>query len=934
MKPTVLALSLLSIAPLAAADSPYFDQELPGAKAKLFAKDTVSVTGRYEYGIAFSKDLDEMYFSGQQDGKPAAIYSSKLVDGAWQPIKQEAFTKGQKAGEMQPFFSPDGKQLFFTAYNADFTDTKFWTVGRVADGWGAAKKLASPINDSEVFYSTLAGNGDLFFTNIIDSSVYHAPLVDGEYPKVDKAGIELGIHGFISPQQDYLLVDAKAAGGERKDSDIYVYFKQPDGGWSKPVSLGSEVNSTHSETVPSVTPDGKYLFFSRYDEEGGISNFYWISSEVIDEVRPAPRLTGPYLGQKPPGKTPEVFAPGIVSTQLRDYSGFFSPDMSEFYFTRKARDENKWSLISYKNQNGNWQKQSTEPRVGRPIFSPDGNTMHLGKQFKTRTADGWSEIKSLGAPYEDIRIMRLMSSAKGTYVLDEATRDGSGPIRYSRVVDGKRQAPQPFGPEINAGKWNAHPFIAPDESYMIWDGERTSGYGDNDLYVSFRQPDGSWGEGINMGDKINTEVAEGGAIVTPDGKYLFFNRTGDDGNGDIYWVDTKVVEELRYRDANNLSATATPLEAKIRHWNMPDIKRNFWHIPLLAKPWLDTKPTDKNDGIAVGELGVDAGHSEAILALTEEVADKQHDKLDSLLIAHKGKLLFESYYARGRIDLPHPQSSVTKAYTTLALGRAMELGYLTLADLDKPIVSFLKGLDRSKLGEGADKITLQSALDMNSGLQISDEDDGKYDANPEKYSGVGLVQAFLEDTAPITDDSRRFEYLGANPIMVMQVIESLVPGSAESFVRTEVFGKLGITNYSWRNDASGLARGETGSSLTSRDMLKLGILVMNDGQFNGEQLLSQEFVQRLKQHNLSLTDQQSQDFYSGANLSNPGYTNYWWPFDMTVGDKTYSVTSAQGAGGVAILVIDQLELVIVVTGHTRESFLQMAAEKILPAFGG
>nr|WP_010130513.1 PD40 domain-containing protein [Microbulbifer agarilyticus] len=285
MKPTVLALSLLSLTPLAAADSPYFDQELPGAKAKLFAKDTVSVTGRYEYGIAFSKDLDEMYFSGQKDGKPAAIYSSKLVDGTWQPIKQEAFTKGKKAGEMQPFFSPDGKQLFFTAYNADFTDTKFWTVERVADGWGAAKKLASPVNDSEVFYSTLAGNGDLFFTNIIESSVYHAPLVDGEYPKVDKAGIAFGIHGFISPQQDYLLVDAKAEGDGRKDSDIYVYFKQPDGGWSKPVSLGSEVNSTHSETVPSVTPDGKYLFFSRYDEEGGISNLYWISSEVIDEVR-------------------------------------------------------------------------------------------------------------------------------------------------------------------------------------------------------------------------------------------------------------------------------------------------------------------------------------------------------------------------------------------------------------------------------------------------------------------------------------------------------------------------------------------------------------------------------------------------------------------------------------------------------------------------
>jgi CubicO group peptidase (beta-lactamase class C family) len=643
-------------------------------------------------------------------------------------------------------------------------------------------------------------------------------------------------------------------------------------------------------------------------------------------------LTGPYLGQETPGLIPEVFAPGIVSTEHRDYSGFFSPDMQEFYFTRKNNEDGQWSLIKYSSEQGEWRQSSVTPRVGRPILSPDGKIMHLGTRFKTRVGDGWSETENLGAPYDDIQVMRLMSSANGTYVLDEAKSDGKGQLRYARIIDGKREAPTPFGPEVNAGRWNAHPYIAPDESYLIWDGERRSGYGDNDLYVSFRQPDGSWGEATNLGDKINTEAQEGGAVVTPDGKYLFFNRSSEAGNGDIYWVDAQLIEDLRYREANNLSPEATALEAEIKHWNMPAIKRNFWHIPLLGEAWVDTSPEDKNDGIAVGELGVDGGNKEMIMALVQEIADKQHNEVDSLLISKRGKLLFESYFSRGRINLSHPQSSTTKAYTVLALGRAIQLGYLSLADLDKPIVDFLEGLDSSKFVEGAETITLHDALNMNSGLQISDEHLAKYRENPERYNGIRQVQAYLEDSAPITKTNQQFNYLGANPIMIMQVLDAVVPGSAENFIRSEFFGKLGITNYSWLTDQSGLPKGETGASLTSRDMLKLGMTVINSGRWQGEQFLPEEFVNRFGQKHLRLTMEQSQAFYEGDKLSNPGYAYFWWPLDMTVGDKTYQTTSAQGAGGVTIIVIEELDLLLVVTGHSTEAFLQMIAEKILPAF--
>ncbi len=264
-------------------------------------------------------------------------------------------------------------------------------------------------------------------------------------------------------------------------------------------------------------------------------------------------IESPYLGQKPPGLTPEPFAPGIVTTEDWQVSGVFTPDLKEFYFIREVGDvkENKKiEFVVFEYKNNEWQESVISPRVGTPFIAPDGKTMHLGKRYMERTeAGGWSELQKLGSPFEEIQIMRLTASSTGTYVFDEVGMpDGDGVIRYSRLIDGKREEPRPFGKEINTGRMNAHPFIAPDESYLIWDGERETGYGDSDIYISFKQRDGSWGEAINLGDQVNTDGWEAVACVTPDGKYLFFNRntTPDNhDNSDIFWVDAQIIETLR-----------------------------------------------------------------------------------------------------------------------------------------------------------------------------------------------------------------------------------------------------------------------------------------------------------------------------------------------------------------------------------------------------
>ena len=257
-----------------------------------------------------------------------------------------------------------------------------------------------------------------------------------------------------------------------------------------------------------------------------------------------PIIETSYLGQKPPGLTPKVFAPGIVSTEHHEWGPGFSPNMKEFYFSRRNNKSGKDSHFVLKSENNRWHQSEVKPGVGASI-SPDGKTMFFKNQYMERTDEGWSEFKSLGPAFEDFDIMRLTTSSKGTYVFDEYPKEGNFVLRYSRLINGKRETPKLFSKEINTGKQNVHPFIAPDESYILWDSTRDNGYGGSDIYVSFQQEDGSWGVAINLGDKINTSASERGGYVTPDGKYLFFFAPDSTGKGDVFWVDAKIIETLR-----------------------------------------------------------------------------------------------------------------------------------------------------------------------------------------------------------------------------------------------------------------------------------------------------------------------------------------------------------------------------------------------------
>ena len=268
-----------------------------------------------------------------------------------------------------------------------------------------------------------------------------------------------------------------------------------------------------------------------------------------------PTIANPYLGQKPPGMLPIPFAPGLVSTEIYEYDGAFTPDMKAFYFIRRGEENKKSTFYEYKysETKGTWEKSVVaSPWIGRPVISPDGETMHLGDRYLKRTDSGWSEIQELEPPTvsnDSMYIMRLSEAANGTYYFDTyKENEPAFPIRYSRLINGKHEEPKALPKAINTGTFLSHPFIAPDESYLLFDAEREDGFGESDIHISFKQKDGTWGNAINLGDKINTDAWEASASITPDGKYLFFSRnvgSDDYENVDIFWVDAQIIESLR-----------------------------------------------------------------------------------------------------------------------------------------------------------------------------------------------------------------------------------------------------------------------------------------------------------------------------------------------------------------------------------------------------
>jgi hypothetical protein len=255
-----------------------------------------------------------------------------------------------------------------------------------------------------------------------------------------------------------------------------------------------------------------------------------------------------------PAVAPELFAPGVISTDLDESSGSFSPDGKSFYFVRRGAYTTSppISIICFSEfRDGKWTRPEVAPFSGiyldgSPYFSPDGKRLYFGSKrptesnpngsdwniwFVDKIDNHWSDPQELGEPINTAKNDTNPAVAADRTMYFASDRDsapGYFHIYRAHLKNGKYEQPEKLGPEINSGDAETNPYISPDQKILIFASYRKdnlSGGGNHydraDLYVSINR-DRHWTPARHLEHGINTTASEGNPTMSPDGKWFYF----------------------------------------------------------------------------------------------------------------------------------------------------------------------------------------------------------------------------------------------------------------------------------------------------------------------------------------------------------------------------------------------------------------------------
>ena len=279
------------------------------------------------------------------------------------------------------------------------------------------------------------------------------------------------------------------------------------------------------------------------------------------------------------------------------------------------------------------------------------------------------------------------------------------------------------------------------------------------------------------------------------------------------------------------------------------------------------------------------GMDQSVLEEADELAET-FLTMRSFIVVRHGFIVFERYYRGFGPDDRPALRSVTKSIASVAYGVALERG--DLPGLDRPVEETFPeyfGPD----DEAKRRITVRHILTMTSGLNSSE-------ADPDTLA-VSWVKAYLQ--APlISEPGAVFRYDGAIPHVLSGMLTASVEKSLAEYTQQHVFDPLGITGVTWESDPEGFTKGFSGIAIRARDMAKIGKLYVQDGMWEGQQLVPSEWVEA-----------SSQNQAPGGSAS-AGYSYLWW----ISGETGYRGFYGAGYGGQYIYVIPALDVVVVITG--------------------
>jgi CubicO group peptidase (beta-lactamase class C family) len=434
---------------------------------------------------------------------------------------------------------------------------------------------------------------------------------------------------------------------------------------------------------------------------------------------------------------------------------------------------------------------------------------------------------------------------------------------------------------------------------------------DGSLGVYLRNPERDYGAWLGV-DRL---VREGDAVK------LFGKRPGQKEEG--------VVASGTYDAEEETLVLTFPSRGRIYDFHRDGEQSDFYPRGKNPGRYAYQAPPVRGDGWPTGTLEEADIDRPGIESFIQRILDEPMESVDSpeihgMLIARHGKLVLEEYFHGENRDKLHETRSAAKSVTATIVGAAIQAG-LPLK-LSTPVYQAMNGGAFPRDLEPRKRVmTLEHLLTMSSGY-FCDDTDPEAPGGEEIMSNQSEEPDYYRFTLKVpmaSDPGDKAVYCSSNPNLALGVV-GRTSGESPMDTFDRLLGvPMKIDRYGWPPDPAGHPYGGGGVQFLPRDFMKFGQLMLNGGTWEGRRLLGRDFVARA-----------SAPLY---HLRNIYYGYLWWGIDFPYKERTVHAFFAGGAGGQAVVVIPELDLVVATfagnysskgTTHTSQN---LVARYILPA---
>jgi CubicO group peptidase (beta-lactamase class C family) len=329
-------------------------------------------------------------------------------------------------------------------------------------------------------------------------------------------------------------------------------------------------------------------------------------------------------------------------------------------------------------------------------------------------------------------------------------------------------------------------------------------------------------------------------------------------------------------------------------------------------------PPDLADGLPVGSLAAARLDPSLIKELIEQVATEKYKNIHSILVIKSGKLVLEEYFYQYDRDTLHQLRSATKSFVSALVGIVID--QKLIHGKDEKALQFFPEYDLQNPSTDKNAITIEHLLSNQSGLACDDT----AQSSPGNEIKMGLAPDwvhFILNLPVTTPPGSVGRYCSGGIIVLGRIVEKASHKALSDFAAENLFGPLGITNYQWRfKPDQSSAEDFCQLHLRPRDMAKFGLLYLNQGRWNGRQVISSDWVAAsLAKHSV---------------VNGIDYGYLWWRQWLNVNGQRIDGIAAKGNGGQRIYLWPTLDMVVVITGgnyNERSPSDELQIKYLLPA---